>query len=249
MHQNLRTSFVLNEEKVSDSKNLSKQQWEENSEKEQEAYLQEMQTLIPATQYGTFFCIYAKFTGSFVDQGFQPKTCDLFLQNYDGDVTVGLVSMDSDIDIIFDPLIGSPVYLFKIHVKALHANTKLEKPQEIKFRDSVSLKNYSGFEDNSWNIDAENNAINPKFLARILLYYDKLGTDIFNPKEDVNESIFIDSHKYQRDGDELFLKNYKRVKGEGFEPMDQNITEEEESKGIIRPKECAPKYVKFYLSL
>lgn len=236
MHQNLRTSFVLNNRSLNESK------------KEGFAYLQEMQTLIPVKQYGTFFCIYAKFTGELKDGKLYPKTCDLFLQNYDGDVTVGLVSVDNEIDTIFDEFIAQPVYLLKIHVRALHAKAKFDKPQKIALKRPGSLKNYVHFKkkNENWGIDVHAEGIDPKFLINVLIYFDELPQETFDPKRDVNENLFIDSHRYKRDGDELLKKKFEKVGSGVLKPLDQIVIDEKN--GIIKPPpQCAPAYVQLYL--
>jgi len=241
MHQNLRTTFLLTEQLLG----------VESKQKDHDSYLREMQLLIPKQQYNTFFVIYGKFTGSIDDDGlFEPKTCDLFLQNYSGQVTLGLVKIEEDIDVIFDDVLNEPVYLLKIHLKALHAQTQFDQPQVINIKNAPSLNNYTGNEagTSDWTTALSGQKLDPKYLMRVLVYYDDLDTDHFNPNIDVNEVKFINSSKFKREGDQLLIKKYKLYDGNNhgkiFEPLGNIIREDS---GIIETEICEPLYVQFKL--
>ncbi|MCL6265082.1 hypothetical protein [Flagellimonas myxillae] len=244
MHQNLRTSFTLNDQTLM---NLSKE------ERNKDGKLQKMQMLIPAQNYNTFFCLYAKFNGEITGGGddvkFYPESCDLFLQNYYGDVTLGLVKLNQEVDIIYDAFIDQPIYLLKVHVRALHACVEFNQPQPIKVRKQPSILNYKDYADNTDWSSLMGGWINPNYLLRVLVYYDNLPTNIFDPKDSTNNNIFIDSYKYERDGDELYIKKFQRPDGTVFLPKGHNFGDFEidEKNGEIITYKCRPAYVQFRL--
>jgi len=239
MHQNLRSTLILSDESIEDYQTI------ENFEERQ----QKKQMLIPAMQYGTFFTIYAKFLGHIKDKKFLPTHCDVFLQNYQGLVTVGLTKIQKTIDIVFDPEVNAPVYLLKINLKGLHAKPNFNQPQEIEISSNPLLSNYTETSDADWDsLKKGNNEIDSKYLLRVLVTYDNLDSDVFDEKNPVNDSKLIDSFAYERDGDDLLVKEFSVYNGNGkMEPMahlrgSYKIFKDE---GKIVTYACRPSYVQF----
>ncbi len=100
MHQRLRSSFILKQEK------------------------QEWQRITSDTMYGTFFSIYAKFNYNESSSSI-PLSCSIKIQNFQGAVTLGITSINSTIKLIYDKVINEYVYYIQIHLKALQASTEV----------------------------------------------------------------------------------------------------------------------------
>ncbi len=245
MHQNLRTTFYLKNQVIGKRADTN-ETFEEG--------LRRMQMLIPSMNYGTFFCISADISGETVNGKFVPDSCNLFLQNYQGDVTIGLVGVEEEIDIAFDEVLGQPVYLLKVHLKALHAKTSFNRPQSLKIKEKPTFDFYQNKED--WDhLETKNGTIDSDILLRVLLIYDDLDSDIFNPNGNVNSARFIDSNKYERDGDELFVKDFKITKEDfNVKQVTKNMKISKwgneswkiiSNLGVIRTSKCKPEYVQF----
>lgn len=162
MHQNLKTTYSLN-------------------------LNNEWQTLVADYEYGTFYTIHCKF--EFNKGTKSPKTCELYLQNFEGNVTLGLESINSNIEIIDDPLMGKPSYVMFIHVKALYSNNTLSKKP-------ISINNVP-------SKYPEMKEFHKDYALKVELIFDKVNG--FN-ENDMNNAKFIDGARFIRDG-EGFIKN------------------------------------------
>jgi len=147
------------------------------------------QTLVADYEYGTFYTIHCKF--DFKKDTKSPEKCSLYIQNFEGNVTLGLVSINPTIEIVDDPLKGKPSYVMFIHLKALHVNNSLNN-QNISIGEVP--KNHP-----------EMKGFHKDYSLKVELIFDKV--DGFN-ENDLSKSKFIDSTRFIRDGDGL-IKNTK----------------------------------------
>ncbi len=162
MHQNIKSSFSLNDENL----------W---------------QTVLASQAYGTFFTLHAKF--KFHANTKKPKSCDLFLQNFSGMITIGLEGVHNKIELIHDPIMNKPSFVMYVFVKGLHAqesiiNSEVEIINPLK---NIASKEFS-----------------KDFPLKIeLVFSDMEG---FN-QNDLRNSSIIDL-EFERDGENLLQKNY-----------------------------------------
>jgi hypothetical protein len=230
MHENLKTTVSLRKE---DNLREVNDNW---------------QILIPDYYCNTFYVLYGRFRGEMNGTNFIPKFCDLYIQNYQGIITIGLVSL-GDIDIAFDESINAPVYILKIHAKALHANEKLLN-QPLKLIESPSLKDHNNYWQKEEFKNLVNNAIDCNFRMRVEIIFDSLDKEYFN-KKDLSNSRLIDAREFKRDGDQLTniginIYNTENGKFEIPDHLEGNHISESNmiKKGILVDKRCNPKYVK-----
>lgn len=163
MHQNLKTTFSLDLEN-------------------------EWQTIASSKAYGTFYTLHAKFkykTGTKT-----PESCDLYIQNFSGFITLGIDAVSTDIILMHDPLMGKPSYVMHISLKALHANDTITNH-------TINLID-----------DLDDNTIVDEFSKdyglKIEVLYEKIPG--FN-EDNLRTSTAVDM-SYQRDGESLLKKTF-----------------------------------------
>jgi len=147
---------------------------------------QAWQTLVANKAYGTFFTINGRF--SFEEGTYKPNKCELFLQNYQGNVTIGIVSIKEEIQIYRDTLLDNHTLVLVVKLKALHSNNKLTK--------AVFIENNSFVNEFSKNVN-----------LKVELIFDEI--DSFS-SENPNDNIFIDEARFLREGDDLVKPTYQR---------------------------------------
>ena len=163
MHQNLKTTFSLNLEN-------------------------EWQTIASSKAYGTFYTLHAKFkyqTGTKT-----PVSCDLYIQNFSGFITLGIDEVNTEIILMHDPLMGKPSYVMHISLKALQANDTITNHL-------ISLK-----DDLDDDIIVEE--LTTDYDLKIEVLYQKIPG--FNANN-LRASTAVDM-SYQRDGESLLKKTY-----------------------------------------
>lgn len=172
MHENLKSTYSLSQQ--SNSKNEG---W---------------QTLVANSNYGTFYTIHGKF--KFEENTNTPISCDLYLQNYQGNVTIGIVSVHENIFLVEDSLHDTPTFVLVVHLRALYANN-YESNQPIKIDNSKLTKPH--FKD-----------IN-EFGTNHALKVEVIFDDVENfTKENHEQSPFIDQSIGIREGDDIVIPDY-----------------------------------------
>ncbi|SEC93556.1 hypothetical protein SAMN04489761_4015 [Tenacibaculum sp. MAR_2009_124] len=189
MHQNLSSTYWLNQPYSPDSD----KSW---------------QTLAASQAYGTFFTISGKFR--FKENTKIPEYCELYLQNYQGNVTIGIHSIKKEIEVVKDPLFNRPAYVLVVYLKALH--TKIKEQQSVIIKSDIT----------------DMNEFKKDFNLKIEFVY-KEAKDFVTPSKnhisDGNRIItgferftFIDEHRVVREGDDFVIPEYN-------ERIDINIQE------------------------
>ncbi|MBC3758818.1 hypothetical protein H7U19_10415 [Hyunsoonleella sp. SJ7] len=193
MHEQLRTSFKLVKENP------------------------EWQCITSDFAYGTFYSIYAKF--EFEENSFTPKKCEIRLQNFQGNITIGLVSIQDTIEIIYDKIVKQYVCYLKIKLRPLLANSYISQ--------SITLENKTDF----WYDTTQTpiNQLNSKNLLFVdIEYADIHENDDLTSIESTNELTFIDNVRYIRDGEQIFRKKYESILGlKIIDHLASKIVEEE----------------------
>lgn len=208
------------------------------------------QLIVPDYHFGTFFTLYGKFRGKCEGNKFYIEECDLYLQNYQGIITIGLVSIE-DVDIAVDDILNEPVYIIKVHARALHANEKLERVP-LKIKQFPIIQRHNQYVEKYQKM--VQNYIDCNYRIRFEIEYDELSKTYFN-REVLSNSRIIDDSKYKRDGDQLFGKNYTLYDtklgefvtlgshdNEGCVIKNSIIKVQE---GVICSEKCNPKYTQF----
>lgn len=232
MHENLKTTVSLRPE---DNKKNIKDNW---------------QILIPDYYSNTFYVLYGRFRGQLDRSKFKPESCDLYIQNYQGIVTIGLVpTKEIEVDIAYDESINAPVYVLKVHLKALHANEELPNVS-LKILKEPSIAGHDYYHQNQTFQSLVTDTIDCNFRMRVEIIYDPIEEKYFN-KTKLEESRLIDAREFKRDGDQLTniglnvynptKKKFQRPKHlEGHHIHEKNMIKS----GVLVDKRCNPKYVK-----
>ncbi|TCI94921.1 hypothetical protein [Tenacibaculum sp. M341] len=211
MHENLQTTISLNPNQNKSKKGKPEQnnQW---------------QTLGGGVRYGTFFLIYGNFRDNRRGKKegiFVPTHCDLYIQNYHGDVTIGFdKSKEITFELMYHPLMKEFVYTMSINLKALCGETfvldkeiimktKTIEDFNVKVND-VNLKSKESLVDSLQGI--QNNTcivLDIKFddLKGVKIQYeDGSSSSVF---DDGNaNSPFIDGHRFYREGSNLLVRKF-----------------------------------------
>tara|TARA_R110002050_G_scaffold300018_1_gene467348 strand:- start:25277 stop:25936 length:660 start_codon:yes stop_codon:yes gene_type:complete len=218
MHETLRTSFKLQKKDA------------------------EWQSITSDYAYGTFFNLYAKF--EFKEDSFNPISCSIKIQNFQGNVTIGLSEIDENIKIYYDKSLQEYVFLIRIHLKALTAKTELTS--NISFDGSTN------------HYHTDNMVTQTQFTNKNLLFveliYDKLYTD--EQLEDVNKLKYIDGLRHLRDGDQLLVKELSIYGNKENVIHDADSTNPRSSKNVdlngnekdykyVESRPCRNTYVRF----
>ncbi|MHA7058245.1 hypothetical protein ACWGOQ_0013565 [Aquimarina sp. M1] len=245
MHENLRTTFSLNEflNRKKDTEETiiekcSKELSPEECLKKIVYSNSNWQTLGGGYRYNTFFTLYGNIRGYFKknendELTFFPENCDLFIQNYNGDVTLGLAGPPT-IQLVYHALIDDFVYNLNINLKPLYSNEFLLNQElfisprgdnyflRLSDKNQEKLKKIEGISDGSLinlNITFDD-------LRQVQVQNGGISRQIFD-KDNLEESAFIDGHRYIRDGDQLLLKKYNtpinwdlsRINKSSFQPQ------------------------------
>ena len=203
MHENLRTTVNFKPEYNEIKSNAYKStQW---------------QTLGGGFRYNTFFMLYGNFRGIINSFGnFVPSHCDLFIQNYNGDVTIGLSKNQSPkLELVYHPLIDNYAHRLTVYVKPLLANEFI-LDKELKVEPTnpnhfTALSPEKREEINDFNGIPKNSIINLNIefegLSDTNIQNSKGSHAIFN-QNNLRNSAFINSNNFIREGDQLLEVSY-----------------------------------------
>jgi len=190
--------------------------------------LQGFQHIVSDSSYGTFFSIYAKMNKESHpdDKGFYKiKDAVFYLQNFSGQVTIGIESVDPIIDMAYYSSIEEPVYFVTINVQALSYrpfypasnNLLFEKVEDevlsegqqlsgfdFTLKDDLSIKNFKYLEDLKLKLK-------DGYLTngcKIVFHINYKENDAFISKDNPAKSIFLDDKYYARFG-EVVVSNFE----------------------------------------
>lgn len=175
------------------------------------------QKIASGSRFGSFFVIYGKFRGTFTNDRFMPKECDLYLQTFEGDITIGMTLLSKnpiEMEFAYHPLIRDFVYVMKLQIEALNSNNFVKKnPIEI-----INLSRTYPTLVNSKSSQAQSFSQGLPKMGNILVdmtFSDLSGIEITN--RNGSRSLFLDNDpnsplingdKYVREGSQLYAKSF-----------------------------------------
>ena len=242
MHENLKYSINLDKKivPIEDESLLDVNEPLNGNLKRQVA---DWQPIYSGTSYGTRFFIYAKFIGDKFNSGFKVHTIQLYLQNYEGGVSIGLNGY------------------FDLRIPAPSANDPDLQDPKYPTRKKLSIDiGLQGFKNNYLKMDFKPNPITifEGDIIKCNSIFTPVDTAISNiyDENQISKSKFVDELFMERNGDEIFItsegekklrsleQKYKLVsaaslQGAGIDVnMSQNYVSTIESKGRHFP--CQP---------
>ena len=188
--------------------------------------LKGFQHIVSDSSYGTFFSVYAKMNKENHPEDhnfFKIKDAVFYLQNFSGQVTVGIESVDPKIDMAYYESIGEPVYFVSVNVKSLAYQPFYPRSNNLLFDDLEdetlnSEQRLSGFEFvlksdlsiiNYENFDDLKIPLKDGYLIngyKIVFHLNFIENKDFITKDSIGKSIFLDDKYYTRAG-ELIISN------------------------------------------
>jgi len=192
MHENLKFSIIL-DKNIKEFESMSSIQNQFNNSAEK-AKISDWQAIYSQNNYGTQYLIYCKFIGDkLTDTSFKIKKIQLFLQNYDGSISIGFNDYVSFKELIMtsdDPDNKDPRFKSKNRKKykltlGLEA-FKIEKNYIYKNVDIVI---------NKGDLLSSESFFTPA-LTNLSLIYNQ---------ESINNSNFVDPEFMKRIGDDIFI--------------------------------------------
>jgi len=219
MHKNLITTFSFNKtNNMLDS-------------------LKGFQQIISDSAFGTFFTIYAKMRAEDVDGAadyYNLKDAVFYLQNFSGQVTLGIESVDHQIDMAYHEGIEEYIYFITINVKPLFYspfyptfnnelfdNVKNEELGngdvligfDFEMKKQLSIRAYT--EQKS---EYRDDSLNKRYKLVFHLAYQS-NNDFICKKDDYKKSLFLDDKSFGRFG-EAVITNDLPIEIVGLDPVE-----------------------------
>jgi len=180
--------------------------------------LEGFQEIISDVAYGTHYTIYGKFKGEFKDNDpnsnrFKITDAVLYLQNFSGQVTVGLVGIGNEINMAYYEDTQLPVYFIDLYVKPLYFSPFYPQTNTSKV---------------DWKNEVLNNDETLDSQKISLADFDKLAIKNFTSKEDnagellLLENLKSDSETFS-DHQGFLNLNYKIMFHINYFPSDYNL--------------------------
>jgi hypothetical protein len=188
MHENLKYTLKL-DEKIQAFNTFEGM---DPKNPEDKAQIADWQPIYAHKHYGTLFLIYAKFLGKKVKEGFEVDRVQLYIQNYEGEVTLGFTQYAE---------------LNDMQIEANDPDIDPRYPNRKKYKLSIGLQ----------ALNTENVIRNYRTMERVVLQQgDVIMTQpFFLPVanaisrifdgDHINKSLFVDPVFMKRDGDEVYI--------------------------------------------
>jgi hypothetical protein len=183
--------------------------------------LKGFQHIVSDSSYGTFFSVYAKMNReSHPDDKrfYKIKDAVFYLQNFSGQVTIGIDSVDPEIDMAYYESIEEPVYFVTINVQALSfqpfypasnsvlfdeaEDEVLSEGQQLSgfdftLKDDLSIKNFKYLEN--LKLKLKDGYLTSGY--KIVFHINFKENDAFISKDNLAKSVFLDDKYYARYGE------------------------------------------------
>lgn len=175
------------------------------------------QQIASGFRFGSFFVIYGKFRGNFTNDRFMPTECDLYIQTFEGDITIGMAAISKtpiEMEFAYHPLIRDYVYVMRLELEALNSNNFIKQnPINV-----VNLTRAYPSLVNTRSTHAQSFSDGLPKMGNILVdmtFSDLSGITINN--RNGSKALFLDNDansplingdKFTREGSQLFSRKY-----------------------------------------